>query len=64
MAQEEFIRRFIDHVVFLCSEGRRPFGRSPREYAEVVAPIYWIERYPEGLTPERCALEDALLWEG
>jgi hypothetical protein len=63
MTREEFIRRFTEHVLVLCSEGKRPFGRSPREYAEGVAATYWIERYPEGLTPERCAEEDAMFWE-
>jgi hypothetical protein len=63
MTKDDFISRFTDRVVFLCSEGRRPLGRLPREYAKGVAPIYWMERHPEGLSPERCALEDAMWWE-
>lgn len=55
MTEQEFLSRFAARVGELVKLRGLPFGKSPGEYASTAGPVYWRDRFPEGLSPEECA---------
>jgi hypothetical protein len=62
MTLEEFSQRFVGHMLRHPDFEPLHAGRSLRKYAEDVAPAYWKELYPDGLSPEECADSDMSYW--
>jgi hypothetical protein len=60
---QEFGERFVERMVQQAARITWRSGRTVREYAETVAPRYWAEAHPDGLSPELCADEDISYWE-
>ncbi len=63
MTEQEFLDRFAARIAELADGTKGPFGKHPIDYASTAGPVYWRERFPEGLSPEECAEEDATHWE-
>lgn len=62
MTEKEFVDRFTKRVVELAKDKILPFNKEPSVYGYSVGPVYWRERFPDGLEPEQCAEEDAAYW--
>jgi hypothetical protein len=59
----KFCKRFVDHMVEKGAPITWRSRQAVREYAETVAPRYWAESSPDGVSPELCADEDISYWE-
>lgn len=62
ITREEFIERFVKHMVAEAGETFRN-GESIREYAEMTAPTYFDDPYQREEGPEECADADMSYWE-
>jgi hypothetical protein len=60
---QEFCERFVERMVQQGAPLTWRSGKTVREYAETVAPRYWAESHPDGVSPELCADEDISFWE-
>ena len=63
MTQEEFITRFIAHMVKTAGFAAFDDGTSVAAYAEEVAGSYWADEYCCADGPEACAEVDMDYWE-
>ena len=62
LSKQEFCQRFVDRMV-RTSPALGPGGRPILAYAEAVAPVYWAEAHPYGISPEDCADDDMAFWQ-
>jgi hypothetical protein len=61
--RQEFCERFVERMVRQAASVTWRSGRTVREYAEKVAPTYWVDAHPDGVSPELCADEDISYWD-
>lgn len=63
MEQQEFCKRFVEHMVRAAWFDKFDDGMTVREYAEETAPTYWEDQHQrDGESPEDCAESDMSYW--
>lgn len=62
LTQDEFVSRFIAHMVKTAGFAAFDDGTSVAAYAEEVAGSYWAEEYYREDGPEACAEADMDYW--